>query len=315
MNTDKYLAWWHERNHKNKSLDAATRLTSDSFVELAHDPKFLLPKNSSFFCIGSCFARNIEGILIKNGYNTLSTELELPSEAIVNTKSSAGVLTKFNTFSMLNEVEVAFGLKTNQDEGLVKISDGSYYDPQLHSVPYLNYECALETRKGVEKCFRKIDGSDVVIITLGLTEMWWDDVLDIPLNAGRPNWRSAIKEGRYSFRNPSYNIIKENVRKLCYTINTMGKEGVKIILTVSPVPLQRTFSDKDIIVANNYSKSCLRTVAQEIMDEYEYVDYFPSYEKVLYSPRAHTWHEDQRHVETKIVNEITSQFLDLYMEK
>lgn len=315
MNTQNHLAWWHEENHKNKNSDAASRLTTNEYLQLAHDPKFPLPKDSKFFCIGSCFARNIEGILITKGYRVLSTELDPPKEALVNTKSGAGILTKFNTFSMLNEVEVAFGLKVNNNHGLVEISEGQYYDPQLHSVPYLNYQEALDTRKAVEECFRKIVHADAVIVTLGLTEMWWDDVLDIPLNAGRPNWRAGIKEGRYSFRNPSFTYIKENVRRLCNIIKEAGKDNLKIILTVSPVPLQRTFSNQDIIIANSYSKSCLRTVAHEIVNEYDFVDYFPSYEKVVYSPRSKTWHEDQRHVNNEIVKEITKQFIDLYIGK
>ncbi|WP_394203393.1 GSCFA domain-containing protein [Shewanella waksmanii] len=315
MNTDKYLAWWHEENHPNKKIDAASRLIDTDYLKLAHDPKFTLPRDANFFCIGSCFARNIEIILLNKGYKVLSTELEMPEAALVKTKSAAGLLTKFNTYSMLNEVEVALNLKKNVDNGLVEIGPEQFYDPQLHSVPYLSYHDAQATRRSVEGCFSKVAESDVCIITLGLTEMWWDDILNIPLNAGRPNWRKALKENRYSFRNPSFSEIKDNVSKLCEIITEHSSRDVKIILTVSPVPLQRTFSNKDIIVANSYSKSCLRTVANEVVEAYENVDYFPSFEKVMFSPRGKTWHEDQRHVSSEIVKEITEQFIELYMEK
>lgn len=39
-----------------------------------------------------------------------------------------------------------------------------------------------------------------------------------------------------------------------------------------------TFSDEDVVVANSYSKSLRRTVAQEWTAARQYVHYFPSYE-------------------------------------
>ncbi|MGC7950672.1 hypothetical protein, partial [Bacillus sp. II_CA] len=33
-------------------------------LSVYHNPKFLIGNDSSFFCIGSCFARNIEELLI-----------------------------------------------------------------------------------------------------------------------------------------------------------------------------------------------------------------------------------------------------------
>lgn len=37
-----------------------------------------------------------------------------------------------------------------------------------------------------------------------------------------------------------------------------------MVLTVSPVPLTATFTDKDVVTANMYSKSVLRTVALNV---------------------------------------------------
>ena len=52
---------------------------------------------------------------------------------------------------------------------------------------------------------------------------------------------------------------------------------MKIVLTVYPVPFSDTFSGQDVIVANTYSKSVLRCVAQDLTELYDHVDYFPSY--------------------------------------
>jgi hypothetical protein len=53
---------------------------------------------------------------------------------------------------------------------------------------------------------------------------------------------------------------------------------LKIILTVSPVPLTATNSGKHVLIATMQSKSILRAVAGQLSDEYSYIDYFPSYE-------------------------------------
>jgi len=53
---------------------------------------------------------------------------------------------------------------------------------------------------------------------------------------------------------------------------------LRIILTVSPVPLVATFTDTNVLVASSYSKSVLRAVCGEIDSRYQHVQYFPSYE-------------------------------------
>jgi hypothetical protein len=83
-------------------------------------------------------------------------------------------------------------------------------------------------------------------------------------------------------------------------------------VTVSPVPLMATFSAEDIVIANTYSKSLLRTVAQEWANKHENVHYFPSYEIVQNSDPKVTWEEDRRHVKGQVVQHIMKLFLHNY---
>ena len=59
---------------------------------------------------------------------------------------------------------------------------------------------------------------------------------------------------RFRFENTDYAENMKAVREIVELIRAKSSKDVKIILTVSPVPLNRTFSDQDIIVANSYSK-------------------------------------------------------------
>jgi hypothetical protein len=58
---------------------------------------------------------------------------------------------------------------------------------------------------------------------------------------------------------------------------------LRILLTVSPVPLTATNSGRHVLVATTQSKSVLRAVAAQLSDNWRDVDYFPSYE-IITSP-------------------------------
>jgi hypothetical protein len=80
------------------------------------------------------------------------------------------------------------------------------------------------------------------------------------------------------------------------------------------VPLMATFSTEDVVIANTYSKSLLRTAAQEWAAAHRNVHYFPSYEIVQNSEPAITWEEDLRHVQGKVVQHIMDLFMESFLE-
>jgi GSCFA family len=93
-----------------------------------------------------------------------------------------------------------------------------------------------------------------------------------------------------------------------------GNTGKRILMTVSPVPLTATFSGMDVVIANAYGKSVLRAVAQAIRDEFDRVDYFPSYEMVTASSDMSVWEHDLMHVTDAFVRRIVKTFVTAYVE-
>lgn len=81
-----------------------------------------------------------------------------------------------------------------------------------------------------------------------------------------------------------------------------------ICVTVSPVPLQRTFSGQDIVVANTMSKSTLRAALGQLAGTRPNVRYFPSCEMVI-SASAEAWEADGRHVRRALVETIKAGFV------
>ena len=89
---------------------------------------------------------------------------------------------------------------------------------------------------------------------------------------------------------------EDNLLNVKTTMEVLRKHfGEKrVVLTVSPIPLGRTFRPLEVAVANSESKSILRAVAGRISSEFENVTYFPSYEMCVSDPQAYK--EDGRHV-------------------
>ena len=121
--------------------------------------------------------------------------------------------------------------------------------------------------------------ADLVIITLGLTETWFDCTTRLAL-AEIPSPRLLKQFACKVLTYPEWAAVIKSI----YTIlRKYGKPDLKIVITVSPVPLERTFSDQDVIVANMMSKSTLRSVAGAFAAVTNGVDYFPSLEAVMFS--------------------------------
>jgi hypothetical protein len=84
----------------------------------------------------------------------------------------------------------------------------------------------------------------------------------------------------------------------------------KVIITVSPVALSRTFSDSDVITANTESNSILRAVAGALSRAFPNVIYWPSYEIAL---AQDVYEEDGRHVTREGVEQIVNQFVAVHV--
>ncbi len=89
-------------------------------------------------------------------------------------------------------------------------------------------------------------------------------------------------------------------------------DDFRILRTVSPVPLASTFRDADVITANSYSKSSLRTAAESFAAAHENVDYLPVYESVMLTNSAIAWDVDLRHPSDFIVKLNVMRMLQAY---
>ena len=261
-------------------------------LDLLINPKFTLSRDDSFFCVGSCFARNIEVALKKQGFDIKSwgpDAVRPPKPWLFN---------RYNSFSMKHDFELAF-TEADPTADFVEFR-GHWFDHT--GLGKSDDKASLTSDKAfVIDTYKTVREATVLVLTLGLVEVWYDRALGKYLNF-TPEAVVADPQ-RYEVRIADFQSNLEALEDLLESLERDFGCDLKVICTVSPVPLLTTFTDRDVIVANSYSKSVLRAVAETLASTHPNVDYFPSYELATLSHPDTVWQPDRRHVRPDFVDQ------------
>jgi hypothetical protein len=247
---------------------------------------FEIEASDKIVTAGSCFAQHVARYMSENGYNHYVAERAHPifSDAQA-AKHNYGMFSarygNIYTAKQLKQLLLrAYGV-FEPKESVWLNGDGVYVDPyrpQVQPRGFISKGELIADRDSHLSCVRDaIEKMDVFVFTLGLTECWFDkrDGAVFPLAPGVAG--GEYNENIFGFKNIKF---QEYVEDLLYSLSFIREKNpnVKVILTVSPVPLNATAENKHVYVASTYSKSCLRLVAEEVSEIVENCDYFPSYE-------------------------------------
>jgi hypothetical protein len=277
----------------------------DGLIFPAVFPRFRIPRGAQIFTIGSCFARNVEEKL--EGFRLPTMQFSVPKSEWKARPN--GLLNEYTPGAMLQRIGHAVGGKTFAERAIVKAGDG-FADLLLPGGAPVSIERVLERRQDIDRTYGYLKSSEVVIITLGLVQSWFDSHDQLYLNRMPTPWAMKTHPGRYSVRildvDMSYAMLRSAVEGL------IAVGIAKILITVSPVPMQKSFSGVDAAVANSYSKSVLRTCADRLYAEFKQVDYFPSYEIVL-SAGVDAFKDDNVHVRDDIVGRVIEYLTESYV--
>jgi hypothetical protein len=111
----------------------------------------------------------------------------------------------------------------------------------------------------------------------------------------------------------THDEVTADLEQLIASMNVDNPE-LKIILTVSPVPLVATYTNNNVLVASSYSKSVLRGAAGEVEMRHDHVAYFPSYEIISHAGSYGQYLEsDLREVAERGVQHVMTHFLATYL--
>lgn len=261
-------------------------------------PKHRISKDDPIATLGSCFAQHISRALVAKGYNWLNAEPAPPRfpEALKARFQydlfSARVGNIYTTALLRQWMRWAFALDTPSEE--VWRSGGRVYDPFRPTVEpdgFASEQEMFAMRAQTLAALRTMfETCSVFVFTLGLTEAWINtaDGCVYPMCPGTAG--GEFTPGLHEFKNYSYRDIHSDLRDVIGILRG-ANPGIRIILTVSPVPLVATASGEHVLVATTHSKSTLRAVAGDLAANAPRVDYFPSYEIISSFPFKGAFYE------------------------
>ena len=268
------------------------------FLELQWTPKFELSRGEAYFAAGSCFARNVEKALDDVGARVVSWT---PHSPVAN-----NALHRYNTFSIMRDFQLALAGRFD-DDALVEAAPGKWFDYSAYGRADSRAELERQRRQCIDLHAAVLE-ADVLIITLGLVEAWYDRKLGSYLNVF-PAGAMQADPDRYELRITGYAENLAALDSFWVVLREATRRPIRMIVTVSPIPFNATFSGHDVVEANTYSKAVLRAVAQDFADAHDDVMYFPSYEMVTLSDPDAVWTPDMRHVRPEFVRRIMDYFV------
>src|SRR3989339_636968 len=265
--------------------------------------------------MGSCFAREIRKVLIREGYSYIREETDHPASV----HASAAWERTYNPFSMRQIFEYTFNSFTPNTRWWISPKTGQVQDPYRRIILYDSVETAeKDFQHHVECSKRALLKAKVLILTLGLTELWEDksDKSVICLPSG-PYFNEGGGKDEYEFRVSRYQENLDNLETI-YALMKQHNPECRIVMTVSPVHLWATFrKDMDVISANCNSKSTLRAVVDEFVCRHGDVFYFPSYEmatsfNMLMNQSCFEYGKENFHINRATVEMIMKHFFEFY---
>ncbi|MFI6638523.1 GSCFA domain-containing protein [Streptomyces sp. NPDC050504] len=281
-------------------------------------PKFAVGQDDMVLTAGSCFARHIGRALLEHGM--FWHEAEFPPPGLTRAERDARQYGAFSfrtgniyTAAVLRQW-LSWAFEESAPPAEVWEEEGRWYDPMRPSVEPEGYASAEDVARAravtLEAIRGAVSGASCLVFTLGLTEAWRGraDGTVYPVCPGTV--RGTYDAELHEFHNFTFDEVYGD---LCAALALARRANpeLRLLLTVSPVPLTATASGGHALTATTYSKSVLRAVAGQLAQELDYVDYFPSYEIVTGFPyRAAFFEPNLRSVTPAGVDFVMGHFFD-----
>lgn len=297
-----------------------TRSVADNYIAAATVEKVkgpLIRKGESVVTAGSCFASNLVPHLEGAGFTYLRTEQPHPSvrmsweENLGYANFSAQYGNIYTVRQLRQLLHRSLGLFVpSEDRWHMPHGVIDPFRPGLRNHALSDREFDALTGQHLAAVLRAFKEADVFIFTLGLTEAWISkaDGAVFPVCPGTV--AGEFDADRHGFRNFGVSEIADDLNRFIGELRAVNP-GIRVILTVSPVPLVATATNRHVLTASTYSKSVLRVAAEMACGANGNTSYFPAYE-IVTGPQAPKdfFEEDKRNVSQAAVFAVMSAFLE-----
>nr|WP_298102960.1 GSCFA domain-containing protein [uncultured Shinella sp.] len=268
------------------------------------------------FAMGSCFAERIRVALTAEGINVGPPMQDIPmahDRYRIDRLPGRPHSDYFNTFTIRQEFERHIGEFPRDPEDYWRAKDPywggdvAYQDPYRRLILARTPQDLLTANELVDAAIdRGIREASVFFLTMGMAEVFINKLTG-KVACQKPGYSGGAGEDETEFYMSSYEENVENMSRVVEIINSINPNA-RIVVTVSPVGLARTFGENDILVANTEGKSILRAALGAVARKFDNVTYFPSYEIVMANAPSSFRDDDGRHVANWVVSKIVSTF-------
>jgi hypothetical protein len=280
-------------------------------------PYPLLKAGQKVMSAGSCFAANLVPYLERSGFTYVRTNGRHPDFRNIGPENfsydifSAAYGNIYTARHLLQLTRRCLGKFSPQEDRWH--GDGIVIDPFRPGLRYFartDREFELLTKQYLDSVVAAFRRCDVFIFTLGLTEAW-RSTLDGAVYPACPGTIAGVFDGaRHEFVNFTVADVVDDLNSFVGEVRGVNP-NIRIILTVSPVPLVATATSNHVLAATAYSKAVLRVAAEQVVSENNEVFYFPAYE-IVTGPQApkNCFEADLRSVSAEAVEIVMSAFVD-----
>ncbi|MBA4018458.1 MAG: GSCFA domain-containing protein [Pirellula sp.] len=271
---------------------------------------------------GSCFAQRISESLTAQGFNYFVTEPCPGWLAADRAKEygygvfSARYGNVYTPLQLVQLVQRALGIFQPEEPAWSGKND-RWFDPFRPRIQPKGFSSAAELNADrdchLQAVRQLLEGLDVFVFTLGMTEAWRSrsDGAVFPVCPGCVAGEYSAEA--YEFCNFSAAEISEHLNQFFELLAGINPSA-RVILTVSPVPLMATMTERHVLQATTYSKAVLRVAAEEAVRRHAHVDYFASYEIITATRNTHRYFAaDKRSVTADGVSHVMDAFFRQYV--
>jgi hypothetical protein len=253
-------------------------------IDPVQPPPFRIERDSRIVTAGSCFAQHVARHLRERGHACFETEPAHPllPAALAQTFNYGIYAARYGNIytsrQLLQLWRRAIGVFLPADDRWDQ--EGACFDPFRPGIQPGGFSSLREyqedRRQHLAAVRRAFTEMDVFVFTLGLTECWASrqDGAVYPLCPGVVAGR--FNADQHVFINLTVEEVVADMAAFIAQVRQLNPQ-LRVILTVSPVPLAATAEPRHVLAASTYSKAVLRVAAEQLARLPD-VYYFPAYE-------------------------------------
>lgn len=279
-------------------------------------PKFTFDiAKDKFVTAGSCFAQHFARELVAMGGQHYVAE---PAHPVLpeTSKQGYGVFSArygniYSVRQLRELLEQVYGLREPILD-FVQDENRRWFDLLRPRVTVEGFssiaEATADRHFHLAKVAEMFSAANVFVFTLGLTELWYNvqEKYAYPMCPGTVV--GEFKKDIHKFCNQTFGQVLADLQA-SMKILAQHAPHLKVLLTVSPVLLVATAESRSVLQSSTVSKSILRAASDQCCKEFDFVDYFPSFEIISNSKtRGRFYSEDARDVKPEGVKLVMSCF-------